>query len=81
VQPPTGVAQAFDEQPLHETVDIFVGACDEFRTGDTLFEDLAKRLLDRPCVVAREHSGFRECARPCQAAGDVVGEQAAIETK
>ena len=31
VQPPAGVAEALDEQPLDEAVDVFVGAVDEGR--------------------------------------------------
>src|SRR5438128_7950012 len=79
MQPPAGVAQPFDQQPLDKTVDVLVAAVDERRIRPPLLEQRGERLFNLARLVRREHGRLRERARPREAAGHIVFEQPAIE--
>src|SRR4029077_13636042 len=51
VQPPSGIAEALDEQPLDEAVDVFVGSVDESRLRASALEDTGESRLDATRVV------------------------------
>ena len=81
VQAPPGVAEPLDEQPLDEAVDVFVRPGDKRRLLAMTLEQIGERRIERPRVIAAEHSGARQRARPGPAAGDVVLEETAVETE
>jgi hypothetical protein len=81
VQPAPGVAQAFDQQPLDEAVDVFVRSVDEGGIHSSLLEDGAERFLDLPRFFFRQHARTGQRPRPREAAGDVVLEQPPVETE
>ena len=82
VQPAAGVAEPLDEQALDEAVHVLVGAGDERRIRPASLED-RRRASASICArfVRRQHAGLAQRARPRQAAGDIVFEQAAIEAE
>ena len=81
VQAAAGVAEPLDQQPLDEAVDVFVGAVDERRIGSAALEQIGERGFDLRALRRRAARPPRQRPRPRQAAGDVVFEQAAIETE
>ena len=81
VQTAAGVAEALDQQPLDEAVDVLVRAVDECRIGSPLVEHGGERVFDLTRFVRRQHAGLRQRARPRHAAGHIVFEEAAIETE
>ncbi len=79
MQAAAGVPELVDEQAFDEAVDVFVVAGDEIGVRAAPRQHRVERLLDSPRLVCGEHAGLRDCARPRDAAGDVVFEQAAID--
>jgi hypothetical protein len=62
-------------------VDVFVGAIDERRIGSAALEQIGEGGVNLRRFVARQHARTAQRPRPREAAGDVVFEQAAVETK
>ena len=82
VQPPAGVAEPLDEQPLDEAVHVFVGA--RRRTPGS--RGRARGCRASAASICRassrgKHAGPAERPRPREAARHVVFEQAAIEAE
>src|SRR5262245_44024408 len=75
------IAEAFDEQPLHETVNIFVGTVDKRRIRSPTLENGLERGIDGGRLRPRQHAGLLERTGPRQTAAYVVLEEASIETE
>ena len=81
MEPPTGIADAFNQLALDETVYIFVGAGYERRIASAVIQDAVQRGDDRCSVLIRENARGRERLRPGNAACHIVFEKHAIESE
>ena len=81
VQPAARVAEALDEQPFDEAVDVFVGTVDEGRFRSAPAPGSRQRRFDLARLVALENARPGERARPRDAARHVVFEEAPVEAE
>src|SRR5262245_6647629 len=81
MEPPAGIADALNQLPFDKAVDVLICPGDERRIAAPFFKNRFKTLSDRRSVLLRQHAARAERLRPCQAAGDIVFEQGAVETE
>src|SRR5262245_35710594 len=81
MEPPAGIADALNQLPLDEAVDVLIRAGDKRWIAAPVFKNRFKTLADRRSVLFCQHAARAERLRPCQAAGDIVFEQGAVETE
>ncbi len=81
VESPAGVANALDEFPFDEAVNVFVRTGHKSLVAAPFFENGFQRGHDRRRVCRVHHGGSAERLGPRDAAGDVVFEERAIEAK
>ena len=81
VQAPPSVAEPLDQLAFDEAVHVLVVARDEGGVRSCLVEQRHQRLLDPARFVGVQHAGASQRARPRDAPGDVVFEQAAVDAE
>ena len=75
------VAQALDEQPLDETVDVLVRPVNEAGVGAPSLENVGENGFDLARLIGREHTGLCEHTRPRDAPRHVIFKKTPVEAK